>query len=393
MSERAYEQVARRFRPLFAAIAEHERERERERMPPREPLARLIEAGFAGLRVPEEHGGEGLPLSQVLRLVSELAEADANLAHLWRNHLSFIEDRRSDPADPRSAVWLRRLAAGSIVGGGWSEPGMPGAEGLSTSLVRTDAGLRLSGTKMYATGSIYADWSTVLALEPDGRKVVVLVDLRTPGVEVHDDWDGFGQRLTGSGSVTYRDVRVDERDVFTFETRYPYQHQFYQSALNALLVGIGRAVVRDGAAALRARTRNHPSATVPDAASDPELLEVIGRVASDSYAAESAFLRSLAGLDAAAAAARDGSGGTEAAADVLAGSWIATSHAQLVASEAVLRAATEVFDALGSSGTSARFALDRHWRNARTITSHNPRPYRRRAIGDWIVNAADPDSA
>ncbi|MDO9395305.1 MAG: acyl-CoA dehydrogenase family protein [Herbiconiux sp.] len=393
MTTTDYERIAARFRPLFARIAAGERQREHDRHPPREELAALIAAGFAGLRVPEEHGGEDLPLSAVLRLVAELAEADANLAHLWRNHVSFIEDRRHDGGDPRSALRLRRLAAGELVGGGWSEPGAPGGERLSTTLIRSPDGLRLNGTKMYATGSLYADVSTVLALAPDGEKVVVLVDMRAAGVEVGDDWDGFGQRLTGSGSVTYRDVAVAPEDVFAFATRYPYQHQFYQSALNALLVGIGRAIVRDGAAALRARTRNHPSATVDAPTADPELLEVVGGIAAEVYAAESAFRRSLEALDATIDAL---DGPEQPAAHVerlLAESWIATSHAQLVASRSTLSAATEIFDALGSSGTGARFALDRHWRNARTVASHNPRPYRRRAIGDWIVNGTDPEAS
>lgn len=107
-----YEALATRFRPLFAVIAEGEAERERLGEGPREQLRLLIDAGFAGLRVPSAHGGGDVPLSQVIRLLSELAEADVNLAHIWRNHVSFVEDRRHDAADPRSAEWLRRLAAG-----------------------------------------------------------------------------------------------------------------------------------------------------------------------------------------------------------------------------------------------------------------------------------------
>ncbi|MFT4306945.1 MAG: acyl-CoA dehydrogenase family protein [Microbacterium sp.] len=378
-----YDALAARFRPLFAEIAEGESARERERRPPHAQLRRLVDAGFAGLRVPAAHGGADAALSHVIRLMSELAEADPNLAHVWRNHVSFVEDRRHDADDPRSAGWLRRLAAGEIVGGGWSEPATSGAPALQTTIVERDGRWTLSGTKYYATGSVYARWSTVLARDPSGERVVALIPTDAAGVRIGDDWDGFGQRLTGSGSVTYDDVTVDPARVFAYAVRYPYQEQYYQSTLNALLVGIGRAVLRDGVAALRARSRSHGHALVADPRTDPELLEVIGAVSADVYGAEAALLRSLALLDTVAEVPR-------ASAADLTTTWIATSAAQLVIGEAVLRAATTVFDALGSSGTSATHALDRHWRNARTLLSHNPRVYKRRMLGDWHVSEADP---
>ncbi|MFT4233855.1 MAG: acyl-CoA dehydrogenase family protein [Microbacterium sp.] len=377
--EEEFRRLAERFRPLFAQIADGESERERGGIPPREQLQLLIDAGFAGLRVPRDLGGEGARLSTVLRLISELAVADVNLAHIWRNHVSFLEDRLAGRDDPRSDEWLRRLGRGEIIGGGWSEPGT-GTPGISTHLVATEGGWLLSGVKYYTTGSIYADWATVLALEPDGTQVVALVNTSAPGVTIGDDWDGFGQRLTGSGSVTYENVHVPTENVFRYEARYVYQLQFYQSTLNALLVGIANALVRDGAAALRARGRSHPNALSPAPADDPELLEVLGRVSAHAWAAESAFLASLDALDA----------DLESSDDDWSASRLATYRTQLVVTQNVLDAASAVFDALGSSGTSASFALDRHWRNARTIASHNPRVYVARIVGDAAVNGRLP---
>jgi len=379
----SYADLRRRFQPLFDAAAEGEPQREREAVPPREHLRALVEAGFAGLRVPAEHGGEDVPLATVVRLLADLAEADPNLAHVWRNHVSFIEDRRHDRGDPRSAEWLRRLGDGQIAGGGWSEPAELGAAPLRTVIEATDQGWRLTGTKYYSTGSVYADWSTVLALDPGGEQVVALVGTSAPGVTVGDDWDGFGQRLTGSGSVRYEAAPVDPEHVFAYAVRYPYQRQYYQSVMHAVLVGIGRAILRDGVAALRGRKRNHRNGTDEQAVRDPQLLQVIGEVSALVYAAESAFLRSLEGLHAVAEAETIDAG-------ELRSSWIAVSLAQQVVADSVLRAATIVFDALGASGTSATVALDRHWRNARTLVSHNPRVFQARIVGDWHVNGVDP---
>jgi hypothetical protein len=56
----------------------------------------------------------------------------------------------------------------------------------------------------------------------------------------------------------------------------------------------------------------------------------------------------------------------------------------------VLGSTTLLFDALGSSATKRGLNLDRYWRNARTISSHNPRIYRDRIVGDFAVNGTAP---
>ncbi|WOF24779.1 acyl-CoA dehydrogenase family protein [Microbacterium betulae] len=377
-----HERLATRFRPLFQRIAEGEAERERTGTVPHEQLGWLVDAGFAGFRIPGDLGGEDARLSTAFRLVAELAEADVNLAHIWRNHLSFVEDRRYDRADPRTDEWLRRLGSGEIVGGGWSEPDTDVGSVRTTLLPDAEGVLRLNGTKYYATGSVYARWTTVLAADEAGHRVVALVDMTSDGVAVGDDWDGFGQRLTGSGSVAYVDVAVPAERVFSYAKRYVYQSQFYQSALNALLVGIGNAILRDGIAALRARRRSHGNALVPEPVDDPELQEVIGRLAANAFAAEATLLRSLDLVDVAVARAEAGDTAQDRA------SLLAVGAAQHAISTLVLESATLVFDSLGSSGVSERHALDRHWRNARTIASHNPRVYRTRLVGGWALEDA-----
>ena len=62
----------------------------------------------------------------------------------------------------------------------------------------------------------------------------------------------------------------------------------------------------------------------------------------------------------------------------------------MAVTELVLQATTLLYDALSSSALDEATLLDRHWRNARTITSHNPRIYKERLVGDWHVNATPP---
>lgn len=383
----AYERIAERFRPIIARIAEGALERERTETPGRDELALLSAAGFARLRLPAELGGDGAPLSVVFRLLAELAEADPHLAHVWRNHVSFIEDRLSAPRDAATVDLLRRLGDGEIVGGGWSEVDNTSGDDVSTTVRRQrDGTWRVDGAKHYSTGSVYARWFTVLGLDETGEKRVALVDARSEGVDVLDDWDGFGQRLTGSGGVRYTDVTVPDALVLHYADRYPYQSEFYQTTMHAILVGIGRAIVRDGIDALTARTRSHRNGTTPAAREDPEVLEALGGVAARVYAAEAAFRTSLAPIDALVAAHENGG----YVPDVAAPAYIAVATAQTVITDAILDAATEVFDVLGASGTGRRLSLDRHWRNARTLASHNPRIFKKRIVGDYLVNGRVP---
>jgi alkylation response protein AidB-like acyl-CoA dehydrogenase len=71
-------------------------------------------------------------------------------------------------------------------------------------------------------------------------------------------------------------------------------------------------------------------------------------------------------------------------------SAVAVYEAQLTTTDEALAAATVLFDALGSSALDLSLALDWHWRNARAITSHNPRVYKERLVGAWHLNGTPP---
>jgi alkylation response protein AidB-like acyl-CoA dehydrogenase len=392
-----YEERIAPLRPVIERIGVDARLRERDERLATEQLGWLVDAGFARWRTPAAWGGVGARLSDVFRAIAEIAEVDPNLAHVWRNHFSFVEDRVHAENTPLDREIVERLGGGEFVGGGWSETPNTAGVDITTRITRDpDGGWRVTGRKFYSTGSVYARWITVLAVDDTGERFVALVDARDPGVLVGDDWDGFGQRVTGSGSVTYTDVHVPDERVLRYATRYPYQEQYYQTVMHAILVGIGRAALREGVDALRARARGHHNGTVADPRQDPELLGVIGTVAARVYAADAAFVASLGPVD--QAVDRHGelrSSGADPSADpvlraALERSWTAVAEAQTVVTDAVLDATTLVFDALGSSGTFRSLGLDRHWRNARTLASHNPRVHKRRMVGDLLVNGVSP---
>ena len=156
----------------------------------------------------------------------------------------------------------------------------------------------------------------------------------------------------------------------------------------SVLTGITRAALRDGSAALTARKRNYPQGLAEVPAQDAQLLQVIGEVSADAFAAEAALGQSSRALDRIVAGRIAGDEAN--ARQRLIDAEVAVAQAQLVIIAAALNATATVFDALGASGVSEELALDRHWRNARTLASHNPRVYKARIIGDWLINGKDP---
>ncbi len=208
-----------RFQPVFDRIAEGNVARERNRTFPFEQVQWLKDADFALIRVPEELGGFGASLEQTFYLLALLAEADANVAHIWRNHLAFVEDRLNARPSPGNERWFQRFRDREFVGGGWTEANNGTYATIKTVVTREDDHYKITGAKFYATGSLYADWLDVIGKDADGTLITTLVNRHQPGVELTDDWPGFGQRTTAGGSAIYKDAIAYEGDVFPASER------------------------------------------------------------------------------------------------------------------------------------------------------------------------------
>jgi alkylation response protein AidB-like acyl-CoA dehydrogenase len=379
-----------RFGPLFEGIAEGNVERERSRTFPHEQVRLLNDAGFGTVRIPEEHGGLGASLEQTFALLADLGEADANVSHIWRNHLAFVEDRLNARVSDTNDTWIKRLLTGAFIGGGWTEANNGTLANIATTITAEGDHWAVSGAKFYATGSLYADWLDVIGRGDDGELWTAVVRADAEGVTLVDDWKGFGQRTTASGSARYDRVRAERGDVFPVAERFSYQPHFYQFAMLAVLTGIARAALRDGSAALKRRGRNYPQGLAETPSDDPQLLQVIGQVSADVFAAQAALEKAARSLDHIVAGKLDSDLDAQSGRQRLIDADVAVTQSQLVIIAAALQATTTVFDALGASGVSEDLLLDRHWRNARTLASHNPRVYKARIVGDWLINGKDP---
>lgn len=384
-----YEALAARFRPIFQRIAAGAVEREQSRSLPYEPIQWLKEAGFGAVRVPVEYGGGGASLPQLFELLIELAEADSNVPQALRGHFAFAEDRLNATPGPARDLWFKRFVGGDIVGCAWTEIGNVAIGDVITKVSPNGDGWRLNGEKFYSTGSLFSDWIDVYAQRSDtGGDVIAAVRTRQPGIVQSDDWDGFGQRTTGSGTSRFIDAEVDAENIIDFATRFKYQTAFYQLVLLATLSGIGRAALRDLAHQVRERKRIYSHGNAQRVSEDSQVQQVVGEVAALVYAAEASALKAAQPAQRAYLARFSGDDALEWAANVAA--ELESAKAQVVVSELIQRATTELFNALGASDVRQGKSLDRHWRNARTVSSHNPVIYKARIVGDWEINGTEP---
>ncbi|CAB3793375.1 acyl-CoA dehydrogenase family protein [Paraburkholderia fynbosensis] len=376
--------LTRRFAPVFARIAEGAVQREQHRELAYEPVEWLREAGYTRLRVPQQYGGEGVSLAQFFALVTRLGEADSNLPQILRVHGGFIESLLEYGDAALRDRWLTRVAQGQIVGGAVSE--RTGVTNNSVRLTQTDGAWHLDGEKYYTTGTLYADWVDVTA--HDGQSDVrVLVKADTPGVERIDDWDGFGQRLTGSGTARFERVPVSPDNLYRrYHACEPRRNSlltaYYQALHVANLAGISRAALRDAVTFTQARTRTFGIPGESSPRDNPLVHRVVGRLASLAYSTQSISAALARAIDEVSVARAEGRTDEQTYIRL----DIQTFQAQQIVIEQTLQAATLLFEVGGASATSESRRFDRYWRNARVLASHNPAIIREAAIGDFYLN-------
>ncbi len=386
-----YEALAAQFRPVFEGIRQTAVSRDIEHHLPHDEIAALKASGFTTLRIPVAQGGFGVTLPELFNLIIELSEADPNVTNALRAHLGFTEDLLTSTFPKYRTTWIGRIENKEIAGSGFSESGDAKVGTFSTRLSRNGDHWLLNGKKYYTTGSLFADWINLAAADDQGDMISAQVSTRAPGVTILDDWDGFGQSLTASGTVVFTDVALTEEHINPARQRFRYGLAFFQLVHLATLAGIGRAAANDVARLVAERRRIYSHGNAERVSGDPQILQVVGHVRAAAYAAGAITLKAAEAVQRAHEAHFAGDLEAEDAAAALAD--IEVNQSVTVITDLILDATTRLFDALGASATKRGHGLDRHWRNARTIASHNPRIYRERIVGDFAVNGTRPPNS
>jgi alkylation response protein AidB-like acyl-CoA dehydrogenase len=371
---------------LVAQVAAGVIERDEQGRPPFEELALLKEARIGALRLTGEQGGAGATVRELFATVIDLGEADPNVAHSLRNHYQFVESLIRRPNESNE-VWFEHVRAGRLFGLAATELSTPRAGSRpaapATAVSRTPTGLRLDGEKFYSTGNLYADLLVVTASDLDGELTRLAVPVDRPGVEIPNDWDGIGQRFTGSGTTRFTATPVEESDVIHggWYGDTPYLATFPQLYLTAVIAGILRRVASDAAriVATKERTFYHSASDTPTR--DPILQLTVGELSSVAFVAEASVLTAAEALQ----EATDAHGGADEH-ELAVRASLKAAKAKVVVDELALRAAGELFDVGGGQGVRRSNHLDRHWRNIRTLAAHNPRTFKARAIGAYEID-------
>ncbi len=371
---------------LACAIGEGAASREARRELPFDGFALFRASGLGRLRLPVEWGGLGGSLEDEFDLIATLAAADSNLAHALRLHFDQTEVLLVSPRTPFNDVQIQRVIDGAIFGGASTERGTARPGEITAQLRRDGDQYRLDGKKYYATGTAFADYARLNLQRDDGEPVIAIVPVRRDGLRVLDDWDGMGQRMTASGSLVFENllVRADEvttRQLSSLAGRHTAALR--QLHLVATAAGIVRSVVADARHYVLQHGRPALHSPAPSAREDAFVQQVAGELSAHSHAIDALVRENARTLDRSAQAIRAGDAGADAR--VLDGA-LATARTQLVVSRLALEAAERMFEAGGASATSRAHNFDRHWRNLRTIFSHNPLLHKARVIGDYTLN-------
>ena len=377
----------RRAVPRLAAIAEGAAERERLRQLPHEQVRALAADHLLCLRIPAAYGGAGASVRDTVQFVIDLAAVDSNVAQSLRPSFAFIEGllARGDQAEQQR--WFPRFLAGEVFGNaGWEIGGANGA--VSARLRRDGEAFRASGSKFYSTGSLYADWVSAVALDEDDKPVSFVVPRDREGLELLDDFDAMGQRLTASGTTRLNDLLVQPGEIrprVVEEGQRSIVTPFLQLFLGAVEAGIARNALTDAVAFARDHARPIKHSSAQRSVDDPYVEFAVGEISARALAAEAVILRAAERLDEAWAAGLDHDAVNLAAVEV--------AQAQYIAVESALKAAELLFDVGGASTTGRQHNLDRHWRNARTLANHNPRHWKAAVVGAWRLKGSEPPTS
>ncbi len=223
-----------------------------------------------------------------------------------------------------------------------------------------------------------------LAKVDEGRQQLAFVPRDSAGLEIVDDWSGFGQRTTGSGSALFDRVAVAAEDVVSFQDAFERPTtvgplaQILHAAIDA---GIARGAFEDTLRFVRERARPWVDSGVDKASDDPLTIHEIGRLAIRLHAAEALLERAGRVLDRATA---------EPDAESVAAASIAVAEARALTTEVALLAGSKLIELGGSRACLAELGLDRHWRNARVHTLHDPVRWKYHAVGDYYLNGRLP---
>lgn len=363
------EQLAARFK-LNA------QQRDVERLLPWQELEDCARHGLLALRVPREYGGADVSYLTLTRVVAAIGEADASIGQLLLSIVLASSVIEAVGREEQKRLFFGKILQGYRWGNGHAEGGSLPAGTTRTRITREGDHYRVNGAKAYATGALFSQLISIGCVDEEGLSKTAVLDRHAPGLTILDDWDGFGQRTTASGTLLLDNVRVEHSHVLDSEQGKTTANTYGIPDLfhSALDLGIARAAFKDTLDYVRNHARPYARTGVQAVEQDPYVLAIIGDLHTRIHAGEAVLERAARLFD--EVTARQGPGPSDAVSSALAAAKILTTEAALLASNTL-------FQLGGASSTRLEFGFDRHWRNARTHTVHDPVAWKFNLIGKY----------
>jgi alkylation response protein AidB-like acyl-CoA dehydrogenase len=373
--------IAERLRDEFRVGAA---ERDRDRKFPYEQCAAFRDSGLLGLMVPREHGGYGGTFVELMKVVIAISAGDSNIGQMYQLHTGGIRLMQEFASPAVQARWLPRFTGELWITNAYSEVGTKSVNHFNTTVTRDGDGWRLNGKKFYSTGSLAGDITFGPCQVAGSDEVrVFYTPTRAEGVTIHDDWSGFGQRTTASGTTEFHNVWVpDELCLGSPDTEGggggTVTSLNYQAVHTGVFVGIAKNALDDAVEFLKTRARLWYESPASGVTEDLFIQLHVGEMKTAVDACELLTLKAAELCDAAVANPHDDQVRGEAS--------VVTGQARVAAADAALFCGSTLFKVCGAGSVLAKYGLDRHWRNARTLSLHNPLDFKLMRAGDYLLN-------
>ncbi|MGO4000996.1 MULTISPECIES: SfnB family sulfur acquisition oxidoreductase [Pseudomonas] len=373
-------------RQLAAVARQQAARRDQQRKLPWAEIEQFTRSGLGSITLGKAFGGPEISHVTLAEVFAIISAADPALGQIPQNQFGILNLLQQVASEVQKQQLFRSVLDGWRIGNAGPERGSKNTLELKARITADGDGFVLNGEKFYSTGALFAHWVAVKALNDEGRQVMAFVRRGTPGLRIVDDWSGFGQRTTASGTVLLNEVRVDAELVV--ETWRINDTPNIQGAVSQLIqaaidLGIARGALDDAIEFVRTRARPWIDAKVERASDDLYVIADIGKLKIELHAAEALLRNAGKVLDQVKAAPVTAAAAARAS--------IAVAEAKVLTTEISLLASEKLFELAGSRATLAEFNLDRHWRNARVHTLHDPVRWKYHAVGNYHLNGTLPN--
>ena len=342
------------------------------------------QSGLWSINVPRKFGGPELSYATLVKVIEIISAADPSLGQIPQNHLGVVAAIRTVSDEVQQRLLFGEVLRGTRFGNAFSEFGSKRAAEFETRF--TDAGdhVVVNGQKFYSTGALLAHLIPIVALDNEGRAWYAIADRNAPGLAVIDDWSSFGQRTTLSGTVLLENVVVPKTHLVPGYKGYDHptaDGAIFQIIQAAVDTGIAKAAIEETIEFVKTKSRPWVDSGLDHAWEDPYTIQAVGYLRLRLDATEAILEKAGLAVDRAV---------TEANADTVAKAQIAVAEAKVLSTEISIIATNKLFEVAGTRSTLAEHNLDRHWRNARTHTLHDPVRWKYAIIGNYALNGVNP---